>query len=81
MIEEFGPKQTDISQVLAQFSPNRFKKASNMTVSDFYYKWVDQLPEIMRPTTDGERTKYVDLINRSLFYFLSRGCLYPRANL
>ena len=35
LIEEFGAKQTDISQVLAQFSRSCFKKTSNMTVSDF----------------------------------------------
>ena len=40
-----------------------------MTVSDFYYRWVEQLPEIMRPNTEAERTNYVDLMNRSLFYF------------
>ena len=42
LIKEFRSKDTDISQVLAQFGPNRFRKASNMTVSDFYYRWVDQ---------------------------------------
>ena len=40
-----------------------------MTVSDFYYKWYDQLSESMKPSTEDERAKYVDLINRSLFYF------------
>ena len=69
LIAEFRPKDTDISQVLAQFGPNRFRKASNMTVSDFYYRWVEQLPDIMKPNTEAERTNYVDLMNRSLFYF------------
>ena len=35
LIGKFGTKQNDISQVLAQFGPNRFKKTSNMTVSEF----------------------------------------------
>ena len=69
LIKEFRPKDTDISQVLAQFGPNRFRKASNMTVSDFYYRWVEQLPEILKPNSEAERIKYVDLMNRSLFYF------------
>ena len=41
LIAEYKAKDTDISQVLAQFGPNRFRKASNMTVSDFYYRWVE----------------------------------------
>ena len=69
LIEEFGSKQNDISQVLAQFGPNRFKKSPNMSVSEFYYKWYEQLPEALKPSTDAERINYVDLINRSLFYF------------
>ena len=40
-----------------------------MTVSDFYYRWVDQLPDVLKPNSEAERINYVDLINRSLFYF------------
>ena len=69
LIGEFGTKQNDISQVLAQFGPNRFKKTSSMSVSEFYYRWYDQLPEAMKPASEAERISYVDLINRSLFYF------------
>ena len=40
-----------------------------MSVSEFYYRWYDQLPEAMKPASEAERISYVDLINRSLFYF------------
>ena len=69
LIQEYKTKDTDISQVLAQFGPNRFRKASNMTVSEYYYRWVEQLPDVMKPSTEDDRIKYVDLMNRSMFYF------------
>ena len=67
--DEFGSKETDVSSVLLQFGPNRLKKTPEMSVGEFYHLWQDQLPTCMLPTTNDERTKYVDLINRSLFYF------------
>ena len=70
MIEEFGSKQTDVAQVLAMFGQHRLVKKSDESVSEFHFRWDNNLPEIMKPT--GQDVKpyqdFVDLIHRSLFY-------------
>ena len=67
--DEFGSKETDVSAVLLQFGPSRLKKTPEMSVSEFFHLWQDQLPTCMLPVTDAEKTAFVDLIKRSLFYF------------
>ena len=43
MIAEFGKKESDVSAILIQFGPNRFKKLPDMSVATFYHKWSDHL--------------------------------------
>ena len=66
--EEFGPKVSQVGQVLQQFGPQRVKKTENMTVASFTHKWTEQLPECMCPTSDDERLSFVDLIKKTMFY-------------
>ena len=49
--EEFGPKVSQVGQVLQQFGPQRFKKTEEMSVARFTHEWVEQLPECMCPST------------------------------
>ena len=58
-----------MNAVLLQFAPNRCKKAQDMKVSEFYHMWLEQLPKCMQPESNDDRIKFVDLIQRSLFYF------------
>ena len=69
MIAEFGKKESDVSAILIQFGPNRFKKLPDMSVATFYHKWNDQLPPCMEATDDNADNKFMDLVKRSLFYF------------
>ena len=69
LMDEFGPRESDVSAVLLQFGPGRCKKSPNMSVSEYFHAWQDQVPECMSPSTDQERVKFVDLIWRSLFYY------------
>ena len=69
MVAEFGKKESDVSAVLMQFGPGRFKKTPEMSVATYYHKWQEQLPDCMAPETDDDRKKFVQLILRSLFYF------------
>ena len=66
--DEFGPKVSQVGQVLTQFGPQRLKKAEDTSVATFTHKWTEQLPECMCPTTDAERTLFVDLIRKTMFY-------------
>ena len=68
LIQEFGTKESDVSSVLLQFGPNRVRKG-DMSVQEFYHKWKDQIPTCMDPATEQARIDYVDLMNRSLFYY------------
>ena len=45
------------------------KKSPDMSVSEYFHVWQDQVPECMSPSTDQECVKFVDLIRRSLFYY------------
>ena len=60
MIAEFGRKESDVSAVLLQFGPNRFKKSQEMSVSTFYHKWQEQLPDCMTPLDDDARKQFVE---------------------
>ena len=68
-MDEFGPRESDVSAVLLQFGSGRCKKTSEMSVSEYFHLWQEQIPDCMSPATDQERVKFVDLIRRSLFYY------------
>ena len=68
LITEFGERQTDIANVLSQFGPSRVQKAPEKSVSEFYFDWFSQIPEIMKPVTNAECVKFADLILRSMFF-------------
>ena len=68
MIREFGQKYTDVANVLGQFGPSRLSKSADKSVSEFYYDWLTQIPDIMKPTTPVEFTNFADLILRAMFY-------------
>ena len=68
LIEEFGVKITDVASVLKQFGPSRLSKSCETSVSEFYFDWYSQLPEIMKPTSDAEYKNFADLMHRALFY-------------
>ena len=57
MIDEFGIKYTDVANVLGQFGPSRLSKSADKSVSEFYYDWFLQIPEIMKPTNNDEYKK------------------------
>ena len=69
MKEEFGPKVSQVGQVLQQFGPMRFKKTPEMTVASFAHQWAEQLPECLCPTNAAENQQCVDLLRRTLFYY------------
>ena len=70
MLDEFGSKQTDVAQVLNMFGQHRLVKKPDESVTEFYFRWDQNLPENMKPS--GNQVKpyeeFVDLIHRSLFY-------------
>ena len=68
MKEEYGSKIAEVSEVLLQFGPGRFKKSSEMTVAKFTHQWQEQLPECMTPSNEAEYAKFADLMKRALYY-------------
>ena len=68
MIDEFGIKYTDVANVLGQFGPSRLSKSADKSVSEFYYEWFNQIPDIMKPTNNNEYKSFSDLIQRAMFY-------------
>ena len=68
MKDEFGSKQTDVANVLKQFGPQRLAKSPDESVAEFYFKWHQNIPEVMKPTDEQGRKDFVDLIHRSMFY-------------
>ena len=68
MIDEFGIKYTDVANVLGQFGPSRLSKSADKSVSEFYYDWFLQIPEIMKPTSNAEYKNFADLVHRAMFY-------------
>ena len=69
MKEEYGSKIAEVSEVLLQFGPSCFKKASEMTVAKFTHLWQEQLPECMTPGNDAECRIFADLVKRALYYY------------
>ena len=41
LMDEFGPRESDVSAVLLQFGPGRCKKSPNMSVSEYFHVWQD----------------------------------------
>ena len=70
MIDEFGIKYTDVANVLGQFGPSRLSKSADKSVSEFYYDWFLQIPDIMKPTKNLEYKNFADLIHRAMFVYL-----------
>ena len=68
MKDEFGSKATDVAEVLKQFGTSRKCKSSEQNVQEFYFDWLQSIPEVMRPTDQAGRIAFVDLIHRSMFY-------------
>ena len=69
MKDEYGSKIAEVSEVLLQFGPGRFKKTSEMTVAKFTHQWQEQLPECMTPSSEAENAKFADLMKRALYYY------------
>ena len=69
MKEEYGSKIAEVSEVLLQFGPGRFKKTSEMSVAKFTHEWLEQLPECMTPGNAAENARFADLMKRALFYY------------
>ena len=65
MKEEYASKITQVSEVLLQFGPSRYKKAPDMSIAKFTHKWLEQWPECMNPESDDERKKFADLIKKN----------------
>ena len=70
MKEEFGSKQTDVANVLKMFGPQRLIKKKDESAADHYFRWLQNIPECMKPTSEQDRLDYIDLINRAM-YFIS----------
>ena len=70
MKEEFGSKQTDVANVLKMFGPSRLIKRKDESAADHYFRWQQNIPECMKPTSEQDRLDYIDLINRAM-YFIS----------
>ena len=68
MIEEFGIKYTDVANVLGQFGPSRMSMSPDNSVSEFYYEWHTQIPDIMKPSTPDEYKNFADLVLWAMFY-------------
>ena len=68
MKDEFGSKQTDVANVLKQFGPQRLAKTPDESVAEFYFRWQQNIPEIMKPSDNDGYKEFVDLMHRSMFY-------------
>merc|ERR1712175_18503 len=70
MKSEFGSRQTDVANVLKMWGPSRLTKRKDETAADHYFRFNQGFPECLKPVTDAEKDKYIDLMNRSM-YFIS----------
>merc|ERR1712082_168910 len=68
MVKEFGVQDTDVACVLGQFGASKMTKSADATVAEFYHEWYLQIPDSMKPSSELECRKFVDLIHRSMFY-------------
>ena len=70
MKSEFGSRQTDVANVLKMWGPSRLTKRKDETAADHYFRFKQGFPECLKPQTEAEKDKYIDLMNRSM-YFIS----------
>ena len=68
MVSEFGIKYTDVANVLQQFGPSRLQKSADKSVSEFYFEWYQNIPDVMKPTSNDEYKAFADLIHRAMYY-------------
>ena len=68
MLSEFGSKEPDIAAVLACFGPDRFKRPKEMPISQYYHKFMENLPEVLKPNTNEEFKKSIDKVQQAIFY-------------
>ena len=67
-MEQFGNKEPEIASLLKYFNPNRQKKTPEISVRNFFCQWYEDLPLCIKPNTEANRIKCVDLLHRTLFY-------------
>ena len=70
MKSEFGSRQTDVANVIKMWGPSCLTKRKDETAADHYFRFKQGFPECLKPQTDAEKDKYIDLMNRSM-YFIS----------
>ena len=68
MKQEFSSKQTDVANVIKMFGPQRLTKCKDESASDHYFRWFQNIPEIMKPTDEASRKDFVDLIMRAMYF-------------
>ena len=68
LIEQFGTKEPAMSSLLKMFGPSRLKKPAEMSVKNFYCKWMEEKHPIFAPKTTEEKDAFIDLVNRCAFY-------------
>ena len=68
MKQEFGSKQTDVANVIKMFGPQRLVKRKDESAADHYFRWFQNIPEIMKPNDDQSRIDFVDLIMRAMYF-------------
>ena len=68
LLEQYGAKEPELSSLLKYFGANRPKKAPEMSVRNFFCTWFEQLPLCVKPASDAERIKCIDLLLRTIFY-------------
>ena len=69
LIEQFGQKEPDLAALLKCFGANRYKETPNVDVLNHYCRWWEQIPLCLKPTDEASRENFVDLVQRTLFYF------------
>ena len=70
MKSEFGSRQTDVANVLKMWGPSRLTKRKDEKAADHYFRFKQGFPECLKPQTESEKDRYIDLMNRSM-YFIS----------
>lgn len=67
MLEKFGSQQTDVANVIKQFGAQRLVKSPDETVAQHYFRWYQNIPEVMKPSDEDGRKEFVDLMLRSMY--------------
>jgi len=67
MLDKFGSQQTDVANVIKQFGAQRLVKSPDETVAQHYFRWYQNIPEVMKPSDDDGRKELVDLLHRSMY--------------